>query len=200
MLARTILAGYRDFLPKASQRRRCASPACKPCRPAVRSPKEHGGTGCASPSCCFNGAEVEGERRVSRSARRCRRPLIDWAGPMPYPALQSRCSTGSCRRACNGTGRAISSTRSPTRRSTPISRTPPSAERNLAHAPLPDRRRGPSRRQGGRRRGARATPDGQWSSSASIPSPKNAEAIRRWARGLLGAVHPFNLAGGYPIS
>jgi Berberine and berberine like len=57
-------------------------------------------------------------------------------------------------------------------------------------------------RSTGRRRtrphGTAATRHGRWSFGVD-PVPENAPVIKKWARDYWEAVHPFDLAGAYPI-
>ena len=71
------------------------------------------------------------------------------------------------------------------------------SQRAIADAPVSDRRGSPP---GGRQqipRGGAATPAGRWSSAASTPIRKRAEALKRWGRQYWQAVHPFNPGGAY---
>jgi hypothetical protein len=68
-----------------------------------------------------NGENAEAE--VNAIRRALPNPLIDWAGPMAYPALRSMFDALTPQ-GCNGTGKAISSHRSRTRPSRRTSHTP----------------------------------------------------------------------------
>ena len=53
-------------------------------------PKEHWAKKmCALLVSLITGRRPTARRPSTRSAPRCRQPIIDWAGPMPYPALQA---------------------------------------------------------------------------------------------------------------
>ena len=71
------------------------------------------------------------------------------------------------------------------------------AERSVAHAPVPDRRRRSSGSRATRPRGARATRRWSMVIAAIDPDPRQAEALKAWGRAYWDAVHPFNLEGGY---
>ena len=123
--APVVMRWYRDFTAASQTRRSAASSGCKPCRPAIRFRRSTGRRKCAPWSSATTGRSLRAKRPSTRSARRCRgRSSI---GPARCPTRPCKaCSTGSCRRACNGTGKAISSRRCRTLRSTPTSPTPPS--------------------------------------------------------------------------
>ena len=70
-------------------------------------PKEHWGKKMFVLLVSHNGSTADGEKAVDAIRASLPKPIIDWAGPMPSPRC-NRCSTGSIRRACNGTGKAIS--------------------------------------------------------------------------------------------
>ena len=112
------------------------------------------------------GLRTTATRRAKRpstpSARRSPKPIIDWAGPMPYPGVARhvrRAQSAGPAMVLEGRFRQDAARRRDRR---PCRRTRPSCRAFSLHAPLSDRRRGPS--QGERRYGLelRAMRPGRW--------------------------------------
>ena len=103
-------------------------------------------------------------------------PLFNWMERDAVPGHAGAVRPVLPPRACSGTGRATSSTSSPTRRSRSTSRRAGEcAERAVADAPLPDRRRRPPRRADRDGVERARVPPGRWSSPPSTrtrPRPR----------------------------
>ena len=144
-----------------------------------------------------NGSTADSEKAVNAIRAALPKPIIDWAGPMPYPALQSMFNKNCPRRVFSGTGRAIWLRHCRTRRSTRIS---------PAHAELPSAFScmhlypidGAVHRQK-KDAAAWGYRDAVWSMviAGIDPDPANAPALKQWAQAYWAAVHPFNLPGAY---
>jgi FAD/FMN-containing dehydrogenase len=86
-------------------------------------PREHWGKKICVLLVSHNGTATDAEKAVNALRAALPEPIIDLAGPIPYPALQGMFD-GLIRKACIGTGRATSSRRCPMPRSTFISSKP----------------------------------------------------------------------------
>jgi hypothetical protein len=86
--ARRIMQWYRDFLPKASPDWGVfvgikTMPSTDPF------PQEYWGKKIVALIGCFNGAATDGEKAFAPVRNELPKPIVDWVGPMPFPALQS---------------------------------------------------------------------------------------------------------------
>jgi hypothetical protein len=141
-----------------------------------------------------NGENAEAE--VNAIRRALPKPLIDWAGPMAYPALQSMFDALNPQ-GCNGTRKAISSHRCRTWPSRRTSRTPPrhraTSRLCTSIAALSDRRR---RAEGQVRHRLERPRRGHSMVIAGIdPDPLKVGQLKEWATAYWKAVHPYDLAG-----
>ncbi len=86
--ARRIFQWYREYLPKAPPDWGVflgikTMPSTDPF------PREHWGKKIVALIGCFNGSAEEGEKAFAPARKELPKPIVDWVGPMPYPALQS---------------------------------------------------------------------------------------------------------------
>jgi hypothetical protein len=180
-------AAYREFLPNAPEE---LSPflGLKTVPSTEPFPPSCGAARSALVSCYNGSAEDRPRRRIARSATELPPPLLDGVTRCRSPRCRA-CSIRCCRPDCNGTGRATSCTSCQTRRSRlHLAQARQGALRAVAHAPLPDRRRGAGVGVGRDRLGRTGTPRGRWSSPASTRSGQGRRAQEVGAR-LLGDVH-----------
>ncbi len=86
--AATVMRWYRDFMPTAPNEFYMFL-GLQTVPPGDPFPKEHWGKKMCALLVSHNGPIAEAERAVNAVRAALPKPLIDWAGPMPYPALQS---------------------------------------------------------------------------------------------------------------
>jgi FAD/FMN-containing dehydrogenase len=86
--ARRIMQWYRDYLPKASPDWGVfvgikTMPSTDPF------PREHWGKKIVALIGCYNGSASDGEKAFAPVRSELPKAIVDWVGPMPFPALQS---------------------------------------------------------------------------------------------------------------
>ena len=86
--AKRVMEWYRDFLPKASLDWGVfvgikTMPSTDPF------PKEHWGKKIVALIGCYNGPSADGEKAFAPVRKELPPAIVDWVGPMPFPALQS---------------------------------------------------------------------------------------------------------------
>ena len=159
-------------------------------------PKEHWNKKICVLLVSHNGSTADGEKAVNAIRAELPKPIIDWAGPMPYPALQSMFD-GLYPKGLQWYWKGD------------FVKTLPDAaiDAHLAHAAkLPSAFScmhlypidGAVHRQ---KKDATAWGyrDADWSMviAGIDPDPANAPALKQWAQAYWAAVHPFNLPGAY---
>jgi hypothetical protein len=195
--AATIMRWYRDFSASVPNHEFSVFLGLQTVPPGDPFPKEHRGKKMCALVICHNGTTAEGEEAVNAIRAALPPPIIDWAGPMPYPALQSLFD-GLFPKGLQWYWKGD------------FVKTLPDAaiDAHVAHAA-----KLPSVLSGMHiypidgavhqtKKGATAwnCRDAAWSMVifGVDPDPKNAPAIKKWARDYWKAVHPFNLDGAYP--
>ncbi len=118
--ARRVMQWYREFLPQAPLEL-CPFLGLKTVPSTDPFPKELWGKKICALISCYSGPLEQAEEVVKPIRQELPKPILDWMGPMPFPALQGlffliHC----CRRACSGTGKVTSLKSFPTRLSTCI--------------------------------------------------------------------------------
>jgi FAD/FMN-containing dehydrogenase len=86
--ARQVMQWYREFLPTAPPEL-CPFLGLQSVPSAEPFPKEHWGKKVVLIVPCYNGTAEQGEKAVQPIRAALPAPIIDWAGPIPFPALQS---------------------------------------------------------------------------------------------------------------
>jgi hypothetical protein len=86
--AKQVLQWYREFLPKAPLDWGVfvgikTVPSTDPF------PKEHWGKKIIALIGCYNGPAADGEKAFAPVRKQLPKAIVDWVGPMPFPALQS---------------------------------------------------------------------------------------------------------------
>jgi hypothetical protein len=195
--APTVMRWYRDFSAGAPNDALCVFLGVQTVPPGDPFPKEHWGKKMCALVICHNGTAAEGEKAVNAIRSALPPPIIDWAGPMPYPALQSLFD-GLLPKGLQWYWKGDF-----------VKILPDAAiDAHVAHgAKLPSVLSGMHIypidgavhriKKGATAWGYR---DAAWSMVifGVDPDPKNAPAIKKWARDYWEAVHPFDLAGAYP--
>ena len=160
-------------------------------------PREHWGKKMCALLVCHNGTPADAEKAVNAARAVLPKPIIDWAGPMPYTALQSLFD-GLYPKGLQWYWKGD------------FVKTLPDAaiDAHLAHAAkLPSALSGMHLYPidgAVHRRKADATAwnyrDATWSMVifGVDPDPAKAQTLKTWARDYWEAVHPFDLAGAYP--
>ena len=166
--APAVMRWYREFQPKAPDEFYIFLGLQIGSARPILSPRSIGRRRCASSSSRTTGRSRRARRPSTPSARRCRSRSSIGRGRCPTRRCK-RCSTGSTRKACNVLEGRFREGRCRTRRSTRMSRTPPSCR---ARFPACTSIRSTARSIGRSRTrppGIAATRPGRWSSSESIP-------------------------------
>ena len=160
-------------------------------------PKEHWDKNVCVLMAVHNGASADGERDLQALRGALPKPIIDWAGPMPYPAVQSLFD-GLFPKGLQWYWKgdfvkdlpdaAIETHLAYAARS-------PSALSTMHLYPID----GAVHRKNKNDTAWNAR-DATWSMVivGIDPDPSKLPQLRQWARDYWTAVHPFNLAGGYP--
>jgi hypothetical protein len=86
--AREVMQRYRDFLPSAPLEL-CSFLGLQTVPSMEPFPKEHWGKKVVVLVSCYNGPAEDGQTAVQAIRRALPAPIVDWVGPMPFPALQS---------------------------------------------------------------------------------------------------------------
>jgi FAD/FMN-containing dehydrogenase len=160
-------------------------------------PKEHWNKKMCALLVSHNGPIAEGEKSVNAIRAQLPKPIIDWAGPMPYPALQSLFD-GLYPKGLQWYWKGD------------FVKTLPDAaiDAHLAHinkipSPISAMHLYPIDGAVNRRKSdatAWNCRDATWSMVivAVDSDPANAPALKKWARDYWEAVHPYDLDGAYP--
>jgi FAD/FMN-containing dehydrogenase len=85
--ARQIMRWYREALATMPAEL-CSFFGLKTVPSGEPFPKEHWGKRVCCLISCFNGTAADGEKALAPMRKELPAPLFDWAGPMPFPALQ----------------------------------------------------------------------------------------------------------------
>jgi FAD/FMN-containing dehydrogenase len=194
--AAKVMRWYRDFLSTAPDEFYMFV-GLQVVPPGEPFPKEHWAKKMCALLVCHNGPPAEAEKAVNAIRAALPKPIIDWAGPMPYPVLQSlfdQLYPKGLQWYWKGDF---------------VKDLPDAAiEAHVAHAAkLPSVFSGMHlypidgavhrRKQDATAWNCR---DATWSMAivAVDPDPAKAPALKQWARDYWEAVHPFNLSGAYP--
>jgi hypothetical protein len=86
--ARQVMQWYRDFLPKAPVEL-CSFLGVKTVPSTEPFPKEIWGKKIVTLISCYNGTAEHGEKALAPIRKELPAAILDWAGPMPFPAIQS---------------------------------------------------------------------------------------------------------------
>jgi FAD/FMN-containing dehydrogenase len=194
--AAQVMRWYRDFQPTAPDDF-CIFLGLQTVPPGEPFPREHWAKKMCALVVSHSGASADAEKAVNTIRQALPKPIIDWAGPMPYPALQTLFD-GLYPKGLQWYWKGD------------FVRTLPDAaiDAHLAHAadlpsvvsamhlyPIDG---------AVHRRKANATAwncrDARWSMVivAVDADPAKAPALKAWAQGYWNAVHPFDLGGAYP--
>ena len=194
--ARTIMRWYRDF-QKSAPEAFYVFLGLQTVPPGDPFPKEHWGKKICVLVIAHNGPTAEGEKAVNAVRAALPKPIIDWAGPRPYPALQTLFD-GLYPKGLQWYWKAdfvktlidaaidahlAQAAKLPSAVSAmhlyPID--------GAVHRPKSDATAWNCR-------------DATWSMVivGVDPDPKMAAALKKWAHDYWEAVHPFDLAGAYP--
>jgi len=194
--AATIMRWYREFSASAPNDAFSVFLGLQTVPPGDPFPKEHWAKKMCALVVCHNGTQAEGEKAVNAVRSALPPPIIDWAGPMPYPVLQTLFD-GLLPKGLQWYWKGD------------FMNTLPDAaiEAHVANAAkLPTLLSGMHiypidgavQRQ---KRDATAWGyrDAAWSMVifGVDPDPAKAPALKTWAREYWEAVHPFNFAGAY---
>ncbi|HVU39925.1 MAG TPA: FAD-binding oxidoreductase [Xanthobacteraceae bacterium] len=194
--AAKVMRWYRDFLSTAPDEFYMFV-GLQVVPPGEPFPKEHWAKKMCALLVCHNGPPAAAEKAVNAIRAALPKPIIDWAGPMPYPVLQSlfdQLYPKGLQWYWKGDF---------------VKDLPDAAiDAHVAHAAkLPSVFSGMHlypidgavhrRKQDATAWNCR---DATWSMAivAVDPDPAKASALKQWARDYWEAVHPFNLSGAYP--
>jgi FAD/FMN-containing dehydrogenase len=194
--AAKVMRWYRDFLSTAPDEFYMFV-GLQVVPPGEPFPKEHWAKRMCALLVCHNGPPAEAEKAVNAIRAALPKPIIDWAGPMPYPVLQSlfdQLYPKGLQWYWKGDF---------------VKDLPDAAiDAHVAHAAkLPSVFSGMHLYPidgAVHRRKHDATAwncrDATWSMAivGVDPDPAKAPALKQWARDYWEAVHPFNLSGAYP--
>jgi FAD/FMN-containing dehydrogenase len=195
--AATVMRWYRDFSASNPHEAFGSFLGLQTVPPGEPFPKEHWAKKMCALVVCHGGTTAEGEKAVNAIRAKLPPPIIDWAGPMPYPALQTMFD-GLLPKGLQWYWKGD------------FVKTLPDAaiDAHFTHAgKLPSVLSGMHFYPidgAVHRRKKDATAwncrDATWSMVifGVDPDPNNAPAIKKWARDYWEAVHPFDLAGAYP--
>jgi hypothetical protein len=195
--APTVMSWYRDFSASKPHEAFGSFLGLQTVPPGDPFPKEHWAKKMCALVVCHGGTTAEGEKAVNAIRATLPPPIIDWAGPMPYPALQSLFD-GLLPKGLQWYWKGD------------FVKTLPDAaiDAHVTHAgklpsvlsgmhiyPIDGAVHRPKKDAT-----AWNCRDATWSMVifGVDPDPKNAPAIKKWARDYWDAVHPFDLAGAYP--
>jgi hypothetical protein len=193
--ARQVMQWYRDFLP-TTPLELCSFFGIKTMPSTLPFPKEHWGKKVCALISCYNGSAADGEKAMQRIRKELPPVLLDWAGPMPFPALNGLFDPlmpkglqwywkGAYVKELSDKAIDVHlaySAESP-------------SELSLMHLYPID---GAVHRVG-KDQTAWSSRDVTWSMviAAIDPDPAKAHALKRWGRAYWDAVHPFTTGGGY---
>jgi hypothetical protein len=195
--AATIMRWYRDFMGGAPSDDFYVFLGLQTVPPSDPFPKEHWGKKMCVLLVSHNGSTPDGEKAVNSVRSALPAPIIDWASPMPYPALQTLFDAllpkglqwywkGDFVKALPDAAidaHLANAAKLPSVLSGmhlyPID--------GAVHRPKKDATAWNCR-------------DATWSMViyGVDPDPKNAPTLKKWARDYWEAVHPFDLDGAYP--
>jgi hypothetical protein len=193
--ARQIMQWYRDFLPKAPLEL-CTFLGLKTVPSTEPFPKDIWGKKIVALISCYNGSAEDGQKAMQPIRSELPDPILDWVGPMPFPAIQSMFDPllpkGLQWYWKGGYVKDLSD------RAIDVhlryAMEAPS-ELSLMHLYPID--------GAVHRLGKHDTPwncrDGSWSMviAAIDPDPAKAAQLKRWGRAYWEAVNPFTTGGGY---
>ncbi len=190
-----VMKWYRDFSPRAPVELSSflglqLVPSTEPF------PREIWGRQTCALVSCYTGPLDEAERAVEPIRKQLPPPLLDWMGPMPFPALQSLFDPllpKGLQWYWKGDFVKELSDKAVDVHLEHAAKTP--SELSLMHLYLID---GAVHRVG-RNETAWNCRDATWSMviAGIDPDPAKAGAIKTWARAYWEAVHPYNLGGAY---
>jgi hypothetical protein len=86
--ARQVMQWYREFLAKAPLEL-CTFLGIKTVPSTEPFPKEIWGKKIVTLISCYNGAAADGEKAIAPIRQELPKAILDWVGPMPFPAIQS---------------------------------------------------------------------------------------------------------------
>jgi hypothetical protein len=86
--ARRVMQWYRDFLPTAPLEL-CSFLGLQTVPSTEPFPKEHWGKKIVVLVSCYNGTADDGQKAVQPILAALPAPIVNWVGPMPFPAIQS---------------------------------------------------------------------------------------------------------------
>ena len=105
--AAQVMRAYRDFLPDAPEELG-AFVGLKTVPSMDPFPREHWGKRACAVISCFNGSAEDGEKAMAPLLEPAAGADLQLDGRDAVPGACRACSSASSRRACSGTGRAIS--------------------------------------------------------------------------------------------
>jgi len=193
--ARLVMQWYRDFLMRAPLEL-CPFLGLKTVPSTNPFPKEHWGKKICALICCYSGPLEHAEEVVKPIRQELPPPILDWIGPMPFPAIQSLFDPllpkglqwywkGDFVKELSD--QAID-------RHLEFAAEAPSALSLMHLYPIDG-----AVHHIGRTETAWGFRDATWSMviAGIDPEPAKAEALTTWAKEYWEAVHPFTLGGAY---
>ena len=193
--ARQVMQWYRDFLPKAPVEL-CSFLGVKTVPSTEPFPKEIWGKKIVTLISCYNGSAEDGEKAFAPIRKELPAAILDWAGPMPFPAIQSLFD-GLLPKGLQWYWKGAYVKELPDKAidvHLEYAMEAPS-ELSLVHLYPID---GAVHRVG-KDETAWSCRDATWSMviAAIDPDPAKAGALKRWGRAYWEAVNPFTTGGGY---
>ena len=193
--ARPVMQWYRDFLMRAPLEL-CPFLGLKTVPSTNPFPKEHWGKRICALICCYSGPLEHAEEVVKPIRQELPPPILDWIGPMPFPAIQSLFDPllpkglqwywkGDFVKELSD--QAID-------RHLEFAAEAPSALSLMHLYPIDG-----AVHHVGRTETAWGFRDATWSMviAGIDPEPAKAEALTTWAKEYWEAVHPYTLGGAY---
>jgi hypothetical protein len=193
--ARQVMQWYRDFLLKAPPEL-CSFLGVKTVPSTEPFPKEIWGKKIVTLISCYNGTAADGEKAVQPIRKELPAAILDWVGPMPFPAIQSLFD-GLLPKGLQWYWKGAYVKELPDKAidvHLEYAMEAPS-ELSLVHLYPID---GAVHRVG-RNETAWNCRDATWSMviAAIDPDPAKAPALKRWGRTYWEAVNPYTTGGGY---
>ncbi len=193
--ARQIMQWYREALAKMPAEL-CSFVGMKTVPSGEPFPKEHWGKKVCALISCYNGPAADGEKALAPMRKELPAPLFDWAGPMPFPALQGLFDPllpKGLQWYWKGAYFKELSDRAIDTHIEHAMQTP--SPLSLVHLYPID---GAVHRVG-KGDTAWSTRDATWSMviAGIDPDPAKAAQLKRWGRAYWDAVNPFTTGGGY---
>ncbi len=193
--ARRVMEWYREFLPQAPLEL-CPFLGLKTVPSTNPFPKEHWGKKICALISCYSGPMERAEEAIRPIRKELPPPILDWMGPMPFPALQGLFDPllpkglqwywkGDFVKELSD--KAIDAHLECAAKA--------QSELSLMHLYPIDG----AVHDVGRSETAWGFRDATWSMviAGIDPNPANAEALTAWAKGYWEAVHPYTLGGAY---